>query len=323
MTLPYLRLPHARRWATLQALVEPEDPAQRTALFAALSELADEDPLVELRLDEAEGEAALSLHGEVQKEVVASLLEERYGVRARFSQTSTLCIERVSGTGTSQDLIRQNGNPYLAGIGLRVEAAPVGHGVRFSPGVERGNLPPAFIAATEEGVRNGLRQGLHGWEVTDCTITMTASAYFPRQSKPHQKFDKSISSVAGDFRHLAPVVLMAALREAGTSVCQPIDRFELELPALANQPVAALLGRLGSVVLDVTASPGYTTLAGHLPSARLPDLASRLPDLTGGEGVLITRFDHHAPATGTTPPSRRRRGPDPADRDEWFREMPR
>ena len=320
---PPRRRTHRFAPPTLQALVEPEDPAQRTALFAALSELADEDPLVELRLDEAEGEAALSLHGEVQKEVVAALLEERYGVRARFSQTSTLCIERVVGTGTSQDLIRQNGNPYLAGIGLRVEAAPVGHGVRFSPGVERGNLPPAFIAATEEGVRNGLRQGLHGWEVTDCTITMTASAYFPRQSKPHQKFDKSISSVAGDFRHLAPVVLMAALREAGTSVCQPIDRFELELPAQANQPVAALLGRLGSVVLDVTASPGYTTLAGHLPSARLPDLASRLPDLTGGEGVLITRFDHYAPATGTTPPSRRRRGPDPADRDEWFREMPR
>ena len=107
-----------------------------------------------------------------------------------------------------------------------------------------------------------------------------------------------------------PVVLMAALRKAGTSVCQPIDRFELELPAQAHQPVAALLGRLGSVVLDVTASPGYTTLAGHLPSARLPDLASRLPDLTGGEGVLITRFDHYASATGT-PPSRRRRGPDP------------
>ena len=41
-----------------------------------------------------------------------------------------------------------------------------------------------------------------------------------------------------------PVVLMAALRKAGTSVCQPIDRFELELPAQAHQPVAALLGRL-------------------------------------------------------------------------------
>ena len=298
-------------------------PEQRGALFAGLSELAEEDPLIDLRIDAAEREAALSLHGEVQKEVVAALLEERYGVRARFSRISTLCIERVAGTGSSRDLIGQRGNPYLAGLGLRVEAAPVGHGVEFSPGVERGNLPPAFVAATEEGVRSGLRQGLHGWEVTDCVVTMTASAYFPRQSRPHQKFDKSVSTVAGDFRHLAPVVLTAALREARTTVCQPIDRFELDLPEQAHAPVAALLGRLGAVVLEATGSLGYARLVGELPTARLPGLASRLPDLTRGEAVLVTQFDHYAPVTGEEPPSARRRGPDPADREAWFREVPR
>jgi ribosomal protection tetracycline resistance protein len=56
---------------------------------------------------------------------------------------------------------------------------------------------------------------------------------------------------------------------------------------------------------------------------RVPDLASRLPDLTGGEAVLTTRFDHHAPVPGNEPPTRRRRGADPGDRDEWFRDVPR
>ena len=321
------RAPRRRRHRfpppTLQALVEPEDPAQRGALFAALTELAEEDPLIDLRIDEVDREAALSLHGEVQKEVVGALLEERYGVRARFAQTSTVCIERVVGTGCAEDLIGRRGNPYLAGIGLRVEPAPVGQGVRFSPGVERGNLPPAFIAATEEGVRHGLRQVQHGWEVTDLTITMTSSAYYPRQSKPHQKFDKSSSSVAGDFRHLAPVVLAAALTQACTRVCRPVDRFELDVPEQALSQVVALLGRLGAVVLETTASSGDARLVGHLRSDRVPDLASRLPDLTGGEGVLVSRLDHHAPATGTEPPTRLRRGPDPADREAWFRDVPR
>ena len=137
--------------ATVQALVEPVDPAQRGALFAGLAELAEEDPLIDLRIDDVEGEAAISLHGEVQKEVIAALLEDRYGVRARFAQTSTLCIERVLGTGSSMDMIGQRGNPYLAGIGLRVEAAPVGHGVEFSPGIERGRLP----AGVHRGDRGG------------------------------------------------------------------------------------------------------------------------------------------------------------------------
>ena len=154
-------------------------------------------------------------------------------------------------------------------------------------------------------------------------VTMTASAYYPRQSRPHQKFDKSISSVAGDFRHLAPVVLMAALREARTTVCRPIDRFELDLPEQAHGEVTALLGRLGAVVLEATGAPDHIRLVGDVPSARVADLAARLPDLTGGEAILITRFDHYAPVTGEEPPSRRRRGPDPAEREEWFRDVPR
>ena len=320
---PPRRRTHRFPRATLQTLVEPVDPSQRGALFAGLTELAEEDPLIDPRIDEVQKQAKLSLHGQVQKEVVAALLEERFGVRVRFSRTAVICIERVVGTGASVDRIGQHDNPYLAGIGLRVTPAPVGHGVEFSPGIERGNLPPAFIAATEEGVRAGLKCGLHGWEVTDCVVTMTSSAYFPRQSKPHQKFDKSISSVAGDFRHLSPVVLMAALRLAGTSVCQPVDRFELELPEQLYGQVAALLGRLGAVTRDATATRDHIRLVGDLPSARGPELAARLPDLTGGEGVLATQLDHYTPVAGEEPPSRSRRGPDPADRAVWFRDVPR
>ena len=189
--------------------------------------------------------------------MIGALLEERYGVRVRFSDTSVVCLERVRGTGSAVDRVGERGNPYLATVGLRVEARPVGHGVEFSPGVERGNLPPAFVAATEEGVRAALRQGPHGWVVTDCLVTMTESKYFPRQSKPHQKFDKSISTVAADFRYLTPVVLFAALAEAGTRVCRPVDRFDLELPDEVFGPVTALLGRLGGTTLE-TARPAAT-----------------------------------------------------------------
>jgi len=320
---PPRRRTHRFAPATLQALVEPVDPTQRTALFAGLTELADEDPLIDLRMEETDGEAAVSLHGEVQKEVIAALLEDRYGVRARFLDTSVVCLERVVGVGSSVDRIKVDDNPYLAAIGLRVEAALVGHGVEFSPGIERGNLPPAFIAATEEGVRSALLQGLRGWEVTDCVVTMAESAYWPRQSKPHQKFDKSISSVAADFRNLAPVVVMAALAEAGTRVCQPVDRFELELPDEAFGRVASLLGRLGAATHETSAASGYTRLVGSLPSAAVPALTSQLPDLTGGEGVLMTRLDHHVPVTADRPPIRRRTGYDPLDRTTWFRHVPR
>ncbi|MEU1236894.1 translation factor GTPase family protein [Micromonospora aurantiaca] len=308
---------------TRQAVVEPVDPAQRLAMFAGLAELADEDPLVDLRLDEQQAEAVIRLHGEVQKEVLAALMEDRYDVRVRFSGTLTACIERVAGTGAAEERLRERGNPYLAGLGLRIDAAPAGHGIEFRPGIEPGRLPPAFVAATEEGVRAALRQGRHGWPVTDCTVTMTASRYWPRQSRPHQKFDKSISTVAADFRNLAPVVVAAALRQAGTRVCQPIERFDVNLPRHAVETVLALLGRLGAVVHDTAVAGGYLEVSGTLPSARVPRVVAALPDLTGGEAVLTTTFDHYAPVTGEEPPTLPRRGPDPDDREAWFRAVPR
>ncbi|WP_206050630.1 elongation factor G [Nocardioides speluncae] len=305
---------------TLQAVVVPATPHERGAVYAALTELAEQDPLIALRT--TGDEIAVSLFGEVQKEVIASLLQEWYGLAVTFRETTVVCIERVRGTGQALEQIKVDENPYLGTVGLRIEPAPVGSGIRFELEVERGAMPPAFFAATEEGVRKALEQGRHGWQVTDCVVTMTDSGYWARQSHAHQKFNKAFSSVAGDFRNLGQVVVTAALRQAGTTVCEPVDRIDLEVPTTVLGAVLALLGRLGGVVLTTHPGDGVTRLEGDLPATQIRALTSQLPDLTGGEAVLANRLDHYAPVT-TEPPVRRRVGPDPADRRRWFREMPR
>ena len=105
-------------------------------------------------------------------------------------------------------------------------------------------MPQAFFAAVQETVHEALRQGLHGWQVTDCMVTVTHSGYWARQSHAHGTFDKSMSSTAGDFRNLTPLVLMSALRRAGSVVYEPMHRFRLEIPADAFGPVMRVLGGL-------------------------------------------------------------------------------
>jgi ribosomal protection tetracycline resistance protein len=319
---PPQRRDHRFAPPTMQSVVEPVDPRQRGALFAALSELADEDPLIALRIDDARAEAVVSLHGEVHREVIAAFLEERYSVPARFLETVPVCIERVLGTGSALETIGTDGNPYLATIGLRVDAAPADHGVEFSPGVERGNLPAAFVTATEDGVRAALRQGRYGWAVTDCIVTMTASTYCPRQSHAHQRFNKAMSSVGADFRNLAPVVVMAALEQAGTRVCEPVDRLELELPEQDLGQVLPLLGGLGAKIVTSATAEDWTRIVADLAAAHVPTLTGRLAELTSGEGVLTTRPHHYAPVAGDQPLARRT-GTDPRDRTAWFRANPR
>ena len=84
-------------------------------------------------------------------------------------------------------------------------------------------MPLSFYKAVEETVRETLHQGLYGWQVTDCMVTMTHSGYLGSPA------GRSMSP--RDFRNLTPLVLMCALQQAGTVVCEPIHRFHLEIPA--------------------------------------------------------------------------------------------
>ncbi|KNX38954.1 elongation factor G [Luteipulveratus halotolerans] len=281
---------------SLETVVDVVDSADRTAMFAGLTELAEQDPLIGLRRDDVRGEVAVSLYGEVQKEVIASMLADEYGVDVTFRETTTICIERPVGAGAAVEVIDVDPNPFLATVGLRVEPGPVGSGVRFELGVELGSMPPAFFAAVEEAITETFREGLHGWQVADCVVTMTDSGYWARQSHAHGTFDASMSSTAGDFRRLTPLVLMEALRQAGTVVCEPMHRFELEVPEWGLSAALSLLATVRAVPLETEPRGSAYLVSGDVPAAQVHGLQQRLPSVTSGEGVLTTVFDRYEPA---------------------------
>jgi len=306
----------------LESVVEPVNRANRGRLFSALRELAEADPLINLRVNAERGEVAVSLYGEVQKEVIADLLAGQFGVAAAFRPTVTVHIERIAGTGASSALIPGKATPYLATLGFRVEPAPAGSGLACDLQVERGSMPPAFFAATWEGVRAGLAQGLSGWAIPDARVVLTHTGYCPRQSAMHQKFNKNISSVGADFRNLAPVLIHEALRQARTVVCEPVETFHLEIPASALPAVTMTIARLSGLITGTSPAAGALALTGTLPARSVQPLLAQLPEQTSGEGVFTSEVTRYTPAAGP-PPARTRTGPDPLDRQEWFRAHPR
>jgi ribosomal protection tetracycline resistance protein len=279
-------------------------------LHVALSQLTEQDPLINLRRDEVRQEVSVSLYGEVQKEVIQATLADGYGIDVTFRETTTICVERPAGTGSAVEFIDVPPNPFLATVGLRVEPAPPGSGVSFRLEVELGSMPYTFFRAVEETVRETLRQGLYGWQVLDCAVTMTHSGYWARQSHSHGVFDKSMSSTAGDFRNLTPLVLTAALRAAGTTVFEPLHRYRLDVPADAVGALPPVLARLGAV-------PRESIVDGEIPAARVDELRRQLPALTGGEGVLESAFERYQAVRGT-PPARPRTDHNPLNRKEYL-----
>jgi ribosomal protection tetracycline resistance protein len=279
---------------TLESVIAARRPADRAALAVALGQLAEQDPLINVR--QSRGELAVSLYGEVQKEVIQATLADDFGIEVTFRETTTICIERPVGSGQAAELLDAPGNPFPAALGLRVDAASPGSGVAFRLDVDIRSVPMYvyktvgnFAAMMTQYVTQALREGPHGWRVTDCAVTMFDCAYI------------SPSTTAAHFRKLTPLVLMAALDQAGTVVCEPMIRVSLEIPAGTTGSVLATVARLGGTagtpVLRAGLAPlnPLTTVRTLLPAARAQDLQRQLPGLTSGEGVAETSFGGYRP----------------------------
>jgi ribosomal protection tetracycline resistance protein len=289
-----------------ESLVSPGDPAQANALHAALDQLAEQDPLIGLRVT-SEG-LSVSLYGDVQKEVLTETLRTDYGIAANFGPSRIICIERVQGTGEAVEIIGSSENPYAAGLGFRIEAAPIGSGIRYER--ELGSLPLTFYRAIEETVVTALAQGLHGWQVTDCIVTLHSLAYW------------SPVSVAGDFRKLAPLPLFAALRQAGTVVCEPVDTLTIDLPVDAVGGVVSVLTAVRATIGQIEGEGATRELTCTIPTAELRAVEHQLPRLTSGEGTWFTATAGYQAVDGM-PPARKRTGPDPLVRDGYLGDVAR
>jgi ribosomal protection tetracycline resistance protein len=309
----------------LEAVVDARDREQQGSLRAALAQLAEQDPLIDVRQDEHRHEIAVSLYGEVQKEVIQATLGRDYGIVADFRETTTVCIERPAGPGEAEELIRArtktnitgrssplSTNPFVATLALRIEPAPPGSGVEFQAEVENRYIPlyvyktaATFFGQMESYVLEALAEGLAGWQVTDCRVTMTDCGYTSPVTTP------------ADFRRLTQLVLTTALARAGTWVCEPLAELSLEMPAPTAPGVLAALGRLNGRVTGQLSANGVTRATGIVPVARVRNLQHQLAGLSMGEGLLEWRLDGYQPIA-EHPPTRPRSGPSPLERDAWL-----
>jgi ribosomal protection tetracycline resistance protein len=310
---------------TLESVVVTRTRDDRARLRIALAQLAEQDPLINVRQDDIRQGISVSLYGEVQKEVIEATLANEYGLDVAFRETTQIHIERPVGTGEALEVLYAktktnvtgksspaSTNPFPATLGLRVKPAPLGSGVELRLDVDVRLVPiyvyktvGAFVQHMEEYVQETLREGLFGWQVADCTVTVTDCGY------------RAPGSTAGDFRRLTPLVLMRALEQARTVVCEPIVRVTLELPTAAIGGVLPALARLGATVERPSLQEKLATIETVLPAARVQELHRQLPGLTGGEGVLDSTFAGYRPVSGDQP-TRQRTTANPLNLDEYM-----
>jgi ribosomal protection tetracycline resistance protein len=300
----------------LESVVSPRRPADGGRLRLALNELAEQDPFINVRQDDERHEVSVSLYGEVQKQVIGETLARDYGVEVDFHETTSICIERPVTLAEELEVISSpskanisgkssalSTNPWPATVGLRLVPGAPGSGIAFRMDVPDVKLipirifrdVPTFTAHMEGYVREALAEGLHGWQVTDCVVTMIDAGYV------------RTGTGASDFRRVTEVVINRLLAAAGTQVCEPMAQLRVELATAYASQVMRLLVQLGARVDPPQSYEGHTTIRGRIPVATVHELQATLPGLTGGEGLVETELAGYEPVLGE-PPARRRRG---------------
>ena len=276
--------------------------------------LADQDPLIDARTDDDGHVVGVAL-----RPGAAGGARGRPSPRStasRWSSPTPACSTSSgrAGAGRAVELLNTDTNPYHATIGLRIAPAHPGSGLSFD---DRGAVATACRSSSsraprrsppscERHVARALEHGLFGWQVTDCRVTADRHRATPpatarrRRAARCRRPSTTASSRRSSCARLWPA--------RATRVCEPVLRVVARgADRRARRALQRLLGRWGAELADQTSRGDYATLEARLPAARLHELQRQLPDLTGGEGVLESRFDGYQPVRGRAPRRRSRR----------------
>lgn len=255
--------------------------ADATTLVQALRELADEDPLLGVAWHEQLQEVHVQLMGEVQREVVARQLLDRFGLEVTFGAGGILYRETVTapvrGAGHFEPL------RHYAEVQLLVEPAERGAGVvagtrALEDDLDR-NWQRLILTHVLEREHPGV---LTGAPLTDVRITLLGG-------RAHLKHTEG-----GDFRQATyraiRQALMTAREQGACQLLEPWYRFRLGVPADKVGRALADLQRMGADFDAPVAEGDRAEIAGSAPASEIGSYALEVSAYSGGRGRLFLEY---------------------------------
>ncbi len=196
--------------------VLPEGVDAHKAL-SALRKLEDADPALHVAWNEGLQEIRVQLMGEVQLEIIQSLLKERFGLDIGFDQGGILYKETI--TSTVEGVGHYEPLRHYAEVHLLLQPLEAGGGLVFSTGCKEDELDKNWQRLILTHLKEKTHLGvLTGSPITDMSITLVAG-------KAHLKHTEG-----GDFRQATYRALRQGLMQAESRLLEPWYSFSLQVP---------------------------------------------------------------------------------------------
>lgn len=242
-----------------------------------LKELEEEEPELHIVWEEQLGEIHAQLMGEVQIEILKSMIWDRFKVRVEFGAGTVVyketIAEPVEGIGHFEPL------RHYAEVHLVLEPGERGSGLQFfadcSEDILARNWQRLILTHLEEKEHKGV---LTGSAITDMKITLVSG-------RAHQKHTEG-----GDFRQATYRAVRQGLRKAKSILLEPYYEFEMELlPEHVGRAMMDIQKRNGTFEPPVTEGE-LSVLKGSAPVSQMRGYQTELISYTGGRGRMSCRL---------------------------------
>lgn len=289
----------------LMVQITPQDPQQLPQLMQAMSQLAEEDPLLDFEYDTETREMLIRITGIIQIQILRELLQSRYGLSADFSSPAVIYREQPSRTGRGREEYTMP-KPCWAVVELTIEPLPPGSGLQFRSAVKDKVLAYRYQHHVEQSLRQTFRQGVLGWQVDDALVTLV-------DGESHHEHTHPL-----DFFVATPIAALRALKDSRPVLLEPWLRLIMQAEAgLIDKVIGQIIAMRGEF------SPPRINDGEFFMEARVPLAASLewpivFQSLTSGKGRLGSSFLEYRPCPEGEGRTRPRRGVNPLDKPKWI-----
>ncbi|MGN0335845.1 MAG: NYN domain-containing protein [Lachnospiraceae bacterium] len=253
-------------------LILPEGVNIHEAL-QKLRQLEEEEPQLHIAWEEAASEIQVQLMGEVQIEVLKSLIKERFSLDAEFGSGKIVYKETIA--NTVEGVGHYEPLRHYAEVHLLLEAGLQGSGMEFytdcSEDVLDKNWQRLILTHLEEKKHLGV---LTGSEITDMKISVIGG-------RAHLKHTEG-----GDFRQSTYRAVRQGLMKAESVLLEPYYEFRLEVPAECIGRAMADVERMFGKCNPPEISEETAVLEGKAPVATMRDYQKELISYSKGRGRL-------------------------------------
>ena len=247
-----------------------------------LHRLEEEEPQLHVVWNETLGEIHVQLMGEIQLEVLRSLLAERFGLEVEFGPGGILYKETITepmeGVGHYEPL------RHYAEVHLKLEPLPRGSGMQFAADCREEvldkNWQRLVLTHLEEKQHLGV---LTGSPLTDVKITLIAG-------RAHLKHTEG-----GDFRQATYRAVRQGLMLAKSQLLEPWYAFRLEAPTENIGRAMSDIQRMEGTFDPPESGEETAVLTGFAPVSTMRSYPMEVVSYTRGRGHLSLTLDGYRP----------------------------